>query len=100
MEELRTLIENLKEEAATRTQIHEEVVSEIQKKDQIISDYNDKAERCKQALEMMQRVETSPNVIFEVISDLVTDTITKRTFPLFVTRNFFLFVFLSNRTFF
>lgn len=32
-----------------------------------------KAERCKQALEMMERVGTSPNVIIKSIWDLVDD---------------------------
>lgn len=53
VEEQLTLIENLKEEAITKTRIHEEAVFKIQKSDQIISGYCDKAERYKRALKMM-----------------------------------------------
>lgn len=66
---------DLKEEATIKTQILEEVVFEIQRKDQIISEYRGKAERCKRALEMMHRAGTSSKVIFEVIRDLVDDVI-------------------------
>lgn len=73
VEEQMTLIENLKGEAATRTQIYNEAVTEIQKKDQIISEYRDKIERCKHALGMMQRAGTSPIVVVEVIQDLINN---------------------------
>lgn len=73
VEEQRTLIENLKGEAATRTQDYNEAVSKIQKKDQIISEYRDKIERCKRALEMMQKAGTSPIVVVEVIQDLINN---------------------------
>lgn len=43
----------MKEEAAKKAGIHETIASENQKKDQLIIEYRDKAERCNRALEVI-----------------------------------------------
>lgn len=49
VEEQKALIESLREEVAGKAIIHEEVMYESYKRDQIISEYHDKVERCKWA---------------------------------------------------
>lgn len=57
VEELKTLIKDMKEEASCRALIHEAVVLESQKKDHLISEYHSKAKRCKRALEICREHE-------------------------------------------
>lgn len=73
--EKKSLIEDMKEEATKKGWIHEVAVSDSQKKYQIAAGYLSKIKRCSGALEVMQKVGTSPDVTIEVIQDLIVDTI-------------------------
>lgn len=67
VEEQKALIDDMKEDVSKKARIHETAVLESHKKDQLISRYGSKVERCKQALEMMQRAGTPPSIIIKVI---------------------------------
>lgn len=64
---IENLIEDMKEEAAKKGPDPRDSHIRKSKKDQLISGYHSKSERCKRALEMMHKVGTSLNVIVEVI---------------------------------
>lgn len=69
----KALIKDLKSEAKKRAQEHEIIVATSQQKDRIITKYQNKIERCKRTMEMMQRDGTSSSVVVEVIQDIVND---------------------------
>lgn len=71
----KALIEDMSEEAAKRARIHESTVSDRQKKDQVITAYRSKTGRCNRAFEIMLKVGTSPDVVIEVIRDLIANII-------------------------
>lgn len=54
-----------------RPRIHEAVDANIQNRDQIIANYQDKANRCSCALEVMLKVGTSKDMMVDVIRDLI-----------------------------
>lgn len=68
-------MEDLKEEAKRRIQIHEAAITDFQRKDPIIAGYQNNTERWKRVLVVMRKVRTLPNVIVDVILDLITDII-------------------------
>lgn len=53
VEGLKARIKDLKAEVEKRAQIHEAAITNIQSKDQIIANYQDKAKRCSHTLEVM-----------------------------------------------
>lgn len=67
-------MEDMKEEVAKRPRLHEIAVPD-KKKDQVIAGYLSRTKRCSRALDLIQKAWTSPNVVIEVIRDLIVDII-------------------------
>lgn len=67
-------MEDMKEEVAKRPRLHETAVPD-KKKDQVIAGYLSRTKRCSRLLDLIQKAWTSPNVVIEVIRDLIVDII-------------------------
>lgn len=65
----------MKEEAEKKARTHEVAIADIQIKDRIIAEYCSKKKRCSRALKVIQNVGTSPDVMIEIIRDLLDDII-------------------------
>lgn len=63
----KTTNENLREEMKRGARDREAIIAENQQKDKTTTEYQDKTERCKRTLKLMQKVETLPSVVVEVI---------------------------------